>query len=139
MTRKKQPRTRKPRCFFMLALAPDELGASEANRRFNDFIGDRSLPLVLFHDHFIGQPGGIALFYVQSAQERDVLYEGEGLAGWDVQVHPLIFSRSPAAFDEQIAFTLRAYRGLEWEALQREQRPTYGDAAREARTAQEEE
>lgn len=139
MARGKHPRTRKPRCFFLLALAPEDLSASQANRDFNAFIGNRSLPLALFHDHFIGQPGGIALFYVKTPDERDALYEAGGLAGWEVQVHPLIFSRSPAGFDEQIAFTLRAYRGLDWEALQREQRPTYGDPGCEAETAREEE
>lgn len=61
----------------------------------------------------------------------------EQLAGWHVAVHPLIFSRSPAAFDEQIAFTLREYRQRDWETLQREQRPRYGNAGLEAQTAQE--
>jgi hypothetical protein len=43
-----------------------------------------------------------------------------------------------AAFDEQTAFTLRAYREVDWEALQKEKRPSYGrDPAREAETAQE--
>lgn len=33
---------------------------------------------------------------------------------------------------------LRAYRGRDWEALQTEARPTYGDPRREAETAAEE-
>ena len=52
-------------------------------------------------------------------------------------IHPLIFSRSPAAFDEQIAFTLRAYWGGDWELLQKEERPSYGDPRLEAETAVE--
>ena len=55
-----------------------------------------------------------------------------------MEIRPLIFSRNPAAFDEQIAFTLSAYRGEDWERLQREERPTYGDPRREAETAEEE-
>jgi hypothetical protein len=50
----------------------------------------------------------------------------------------MIFSSSPSAFDEQVAFTLRAYRDMNWESLQKEKRPAYGNAAREAETAEEE-
>jgi hypothetical protein len=58
--------------------------------------------------------------------------------GWRVEYHPLIFSYSPSAFDEQVAFTLKAYRDMNWESLQREKRPSYGEPAREAETAAEE-
>lgn len=51
----------------------------------------------------------------------------------------IIFSYSPAAFDEQTAFTVREYRGQDWEKLQREKRPSYGNPIREAETAAEEE
>jgi hypothetical protein len=54
-----------------------------------------------------------------------------------VEVQPPVFSFSPAALDEQIAFTLRAYRRLEWDALRRERRPGFGSAAWEAETARE--
>lgn len=131
-------RIQKPRCFLLYALAPAGLPASEANRILNDFIGDRSLPLAVFHDHFIGQPGGIVIFYVETPQQRDALWSQKHLDGWHVEIQPLIFSQSPSGFDEQIAFTLRAYRGVNWETLQREQRPVFGDAGREAQTAEEE-
>lgn len=127
----------KPRCFLVYALAPTELSAVEANRIFNEFIADGNLPLAIYHDHFIGQPGGVAVFYVDSPESRDALLDQRHLAGWDVQFQPLIFSYSPAAFDEQTAFTLKQYRGQDWESLQREKRPTYGDPAREAQTAKE--
>jgi len=55
-----------------------------------------------------------------------------------VEYRPMIFSYSPSAFDEQVAFTLKAYRDVNWENLQQEKRPAYGNAAREAETAQEE-
>jgi len=131
-------RIQKPRCFLVYALAPLGMPAAEANRLFNEFIGDRALPPAVFHDHFIGEPGGVAVFYVESPQERDALLAQEHLKGWRVQVQPLIFSYSPSAFDEQTAFTLKAYRGLDWETLQKEQRPAYGNPAREAETAEEE-
>ncbi len=131
-------RIQKPRCFLLYAIAPKEMPAAEANHILNDFIGNPALPLAIFHDHFIGQPGGIVIFYVETPEQRDALLAQTHLDGWHVEVQPLIFSRSPAAFDEQIAFTLRAYRGVNWETLQKEQRPSFGNPSREAETAQEE-
>lgn len=132
-------RIQKPRCFLLYALAPTGLPASEANRILNVFIGDPSLPLAIFHDHFIGQAGGVVIFYVATTEERDALFSQKHLDGWHVEIQPLIFSQSPAGFDEQTAFTLRAYRGVDWESLQRERRPRFGNASLEAETAQEEE
>ena len=133
----KPHRTVNPRCFLVYALAPSGLPAAEANQIFNEFIGNTQLPLVVYHDHFIGNPGGLAVFYVHTLQERDALLDSEPLPGWTVDIHPLIFSRSPAAFDEQIAFTLKAYRGQDWEVLQNEQRPIFGKPSKEAETAAE--
>lgn len=131
-------RIQNPRCFLLYAIAPKEMPAAEANHILNDFIGNPALPLAIFHDHFIGQPGGIVIFYVETPEQRDALLAQTHLDGWHVEVQPLIFSRSPAAFDEQIAFTLRAYRNVNWETLQKEQRPSFGNPSREAETAQEE-
>jgi hypothetical protein len=130
-------RIQKPRCFLVYALAPEGLPATEANRIFNEFIGDRGLPLTIYHDHFIGQPGGVAIFFVENAKERDALLDQKYLEGWQVDFQPLIFSYSPSAFDEQTAFTLKAYRGVDWEDLQKEKRPSYGNPGQEADTAQE--
>jgi len=66
-------RIQKPRCFLLYALAPAGLPAAEANRILNAFIADPSLPLAIFHDHFIGQPGGTVIFYVETPEERDAL------------------------------------------------------------------
>jgi hypothetical protein len=77
------------------------------------------------------------IFYVDTTGERDSLIGQTYLDGWRVEIQPLIFSHSPAAFDEQIAFTLRAYRGVSWEELQQEKRPVYGNPSREAETAEE--
>src|SRR5688500_1542600 len=131
-------RIRKPRCFLLYALAPSHLAAAEANDILNVFIGDPTFPLAIFHDHFIGQPGGIVIFYVETTEERDTLLSQKYLDGWHVEIQPLIFSYSPSAFDEQIAFTLRAYRGIDWEALQKDNRPAFGDPSREADTTEEE-
>jgi hypothetical protein len=131
------PRITRPRCWLLYALAPDGLPPAEVNRRFNDYIGRRSLPLVIYHDHFIGQPGGLAIFFAETEAERQALLDPAPLAGWRVEIHPLIYSHNPAAFDAQTAFTLSAYRGLDWEQLQRDNRPPWGDPGREADTASE--
>ena len=131
-------RIEKPRCFLVYALAPESLPAADANRIFNEFIGDQDLPLVIYHDHFIGQPGGVAIFYVDRPEARDALLNQKHLEGWQIDVQPLVFSYSPSAFDEQTSFTLKAYRGLDWEDLQKVKRPSYGDPRREADTAEEE-
>ena len=137
MNNKRLSQISNPRCFLVYALAPDDLSAAEANRIFNEFVGNRGLPLVIFHDHFIGQPGGVAIFYVDSVEVRDALLYQNHLDGWHVEIQPLIFSYSPSAFDEQTAFTLRAYRGMNWEDLQKEKRPSYGNPRLEAETAEE--
>lgn len=132
-------RIQKPRCFLLYALAPADLPAADANRILNTFIGDPALPLAIFHDHFIGKAGGIVIFFVETPAERNALLSQKYLEGWHVEIQPLIFSHSPSAFDAQIAFTLKAYRGIDWEVLQHEQRPAYGNPGREAETAEEEE
>lgn len=131
-------RFRKPRCVLLYAVAPQTTKPAEANRQINEMAADAALPLVLFHDHFLGEAGGVLLFYVANGEEREALRQSEHLAGWRVEWRPLIFSYSPAAFDAQIAFTLKRYRSCEWEALRHEQRPAYGSASTEAQTGQEE-
>ncbi|MGZ9166559.1 MAG: hypothetical protein ACXW4U_15420 [Anaerolineales bacterium] len=131
-------RIQKPSCFLLYALAPENVPAAEANRILNEFIGDPALPLAFFHDHFIGQAGGIVIFFVETTEERDALLAQKYLDGWNVESQPRIFSHSPSAFDEQVAFTLKAYRGINWEILQKDKRPSYGNPSREAETAEEE-
>ena len=132
-------RIHKPRCFMLYALAPASISPSEANQVINRISADQSLPLALYHDHFIGQIGGVIVFYAETAEEREALQKHlpSYLDAWEYNLHPLIFSYSPAAFDEQIAYTLRAYRETDWEQLQNEKRPSYGNPRDEAETGQE--
>lgn len=130
-------RLRQPRCFLVYALAPEDWSAAKANRAFNAFVGDRDLPLVVFHDHFIGRPGGLAIFYAESDADRTALAESAHLPGWELDIRPLIFARSPSGFDEQTRFTLQAYRDQDWDQLRREERPTFGSPGQEAITARE--
>ncbi len=135
LARKVAHRTVNPRCFLVYALAPEGMPATEANRAFNQFVGNRKLPLAVYHDHFIGDPGGVAIFFVENLQQRDLLLDGDHLPGWSVSMNPLIFSHNPAAFDEQIVFTLKAYRDQDWEKLKKVARPVFGDPRKEAETA----
>lgn len=128
---------RNPRCFLVYALAPDGCAPAEANRLLNAYVADERRGLAVFHDHFIGEPGGVAVFYVETEAQRVALGDLGPLEGWRVDVRPLIFSRSPAGFDEQTSFTLRTYRKADWERLRLEERPRYGDPLKEAETAQE--
>lgn len=121
----------------MHALAPAGCTPEQSNRLFNQFITDPAKGLVLFHDHFIGAPGGVAVFFIESPEEREAIMTAGPLIDWTIDVRPLIFSHSPAAFDEQIRYTLEAYRDADWEVLRREQRPRYGDPARETATGEE--
>jgi hypothetical protein len=130
---------KKPRCFLVYAHAPKGLIPSEVNRIFNEFIADKNLPLVLFHDHFIGNPGGVAVFYCETPEERERLPNNTHLPDWQIDFRPLIFSYSPASFDEQISYTLQAYRKIDWATLRNLSRPSYGNNPRfEAETAEEE-
>jgi hypothetical protein len=76
-------RIQKPRCFLLYALpgtcargrcAPNGMPASEANRILNAFIADPSIPLAIFHDHFIGQAGGLVIFYVENVRNVMLYY-----------------------------------------------------------------
>ena len=131
------PNIQKPRCFVVYALAPKNLSARQANELFNAYVADLKRGLALFHDHFIGQRGGISIFFVETEAERESLKNLGELTDWQVNIHPLIFAYSPAAFNEQIAFTLKAYRNADWEMLQKEQRPNYGSSKQEVETAEE--
>jgi hypothetical protein len=133
------PNIKKARCFLVYAIAPKHLTAPEANARINEYTADDSRGLALFHDHFIGQFGGVIVLFVDSEAQRVALQDVGPLNGWDVKIHPLIFANSPAAFDEQIAYTLRAYHGKNWDELQQEQRPHFGNVQLEVSTGMESE
>ncbi len=128
---------RNPRCMLVNAIAPAGTTPPEANRLFNAFVADRSLPLVLFHDHFLGELGGVAIFFVDSAESRDALLNHSHLPGWTFDYRPLIYAHNPAAFDAQIAYTMRSYRDADWDTVRNEQRPSYGSPAIEVETGEE--
>ena len=121
----KIPAIARPFCFVVYARAPEGVPFREANRLFNEYSADSSRGIVLFHDHFMGSPGGVAIFHVESDEQRAALNEPGVLDGWHIEAWPLNHSHSPGAFDEQIAFTVRNYAGEDWDKLKQQDRPSY--------------
>jgi len=131
--------TARPRCYLVYAKAPNGVNASTANRTINDLCGDPDTPLALWHDHFLGGPGGCIVFYVESKDQQKALFDNKYLVGWKVDYRPMVFSFSPSAFDAQIGYTLKAYGESDWEEIRNEERPDYEgrNIQQEAETAQE--
>ena len=131
--------TKKARCYLVYALAPESVAAKEANRVINEMANDKSLPLALWHDHFIGDAGGSIIFYVETPEQQEVLFNNKHLTGWQVDYRPLVFSFSPSAFDAQTDFTLKTYRDTDWQTLRETNRPNYGERnlSEEAETGKE--
>jgi hypothetical protein len=98
------------RCYVLVAYAPEGTSIRNANEAFNDFIADTNRGLVVFHDHFIGIAGGIALFWVENPETLAALQEPDTLKGWNLRLHPLIFTDSPLGFLYQIDWAMTVYR-----------------------------
>lgn len=113
----------KERCYLVYLLAPEGVDAREANELLNKYIGDRSRGLVVFHDHFIGRHGGVAVFELRSDEEEARLADPGPLEGWQIESYPLTFSRSAVGFVAQTDFTLRAYRDVDLAQLVEAERP----------------
>jgi hypothetical protein len=105
------------RCYLVYAIAPPGLSPREANEAFNEFIADHGRGLVLSHDHFAGDRGGFAVFYIATEGEAVRAREPGPLEGWQLAIHPLVFSLAPSGFRAQIDFTLRTYRGTTFDEV----------------------
>jgi hypothetical protein len=112
------------RCHLVYARAPEGLPAGDANRLFNDYIGDERRGLVVYHDHFIGRHGGIAVFEIRTDDERKRLADAGPLEGWMIDSHPLVFSLTGVGFVAQTQFTLERYRGTTLDELAAAEEPS---------------
>jgi len=102
----------KRRCFLVYALAPEGVSARAANDLLNEYIADKRRGIIVFHDHFTGEPhGGVAVWDVRDDEEHALLEDPGRLAGWDVRVHPLTFALAATGFAAQMAFTVEQYGG----------------------------
>jgi hypothetical protein len=113
----------KERCHLVYALAPEGVSASEANDLLNEYIGDRSRGIVVYHDHFIGRHGGVAVFEVRSDEEEAKLADPGPLEGWQLESYPLTFSLTAVGFVGQAEFTLRNYAGTTLDELAAAEQP----------------
>jgi hypothetical protein len=113
----------KERCYLVYALAPAGVSAREANDLLNAYVEDRSRGTAVFHDHFIGRHGGVAVFHVRTDEEVAALDVPGPLAGWELQVHGLTFALTAVGFAAQTEFTLEAYRNTSLDELRAGERP----------------
>jgi AraC family transcriptional regulator len=114
-----------PRCFLVFALAPEGMPAAEANRLLNEYVGDHSHGLPVYHDHFARKPhGGVAVVFPRDEAERARLDEAGPLAGWQIRISPLVFSLTPVGFTAQTSFTLEQYGRTTLAKLIAEEKPS---------------
>lgn len=105
----------KPRCYLVVANAPDSLKLREANALFNKYIGDRNRGHCVYHVHFMDRPGGVAFFAIENEEQKENLKHD--LKGWKLEIHPLIESRSAAGFVYQLDYTSSNYAGIPLDKL----------------------
>ena len=111
------------RCHLVFALAPEDMPVRDANRLLNEYVAEGRRGVPVFHDHFVGRPGGVAVFHVTGEDELAALAERGPLAGWSLDVQPLAFSLTGVGFGAQLEFTLDRYAGTSIERLQAEEEP----------------
>ncbi len=102
------PRDR--RCCLLFGYAPKGVSHRRANLALNEFVADKRRGLVLYHDHFVDRPGGLAIIAVKTPEDLEALRDPGPLAGWTLHLHPLIFSDSAVRFLYQVDYTMTAYR-----------------------------
>ncbi len=96
----------KERCYLVYALAPLGVNAGQANVLFNDYIGDPARGLAVYHDHFIGRHGGVAVFEITTEEQKAKLDDPGPLEDWELTSYPLTYSRTAVGFVAQAEFTL---------------------------------
>lgn len=111
------------RCHLVYALAPAGTSARDANDRFNDYVADERRGICVFHDHFVGEHGGVAVFDVRSDDELTAVCDPGPLSGWDIRIHGLTFALTAVGFAAQTEFTLDQYRGTTLDALRATETP----------------
>jgi hypothetical protein len=79
--------------------------------------------VIVYHDHFIGRHGGIAVFEISTEEQEAKLSDPGPLAGWQIDTHPLVFSLTAVGFGGQVEFTLKNYAGTTLEELAARERP----------------
>jgi hypothetical protein len=89
----------------------------------NEYIGDQRRGVCVFHDHFVGEHGGVAVFDVRTDEQRALLDDPGPLTGWSLSVHGLTFSLAAIGFIAQAELTMREYSGVTLEQLRAADEP----------------
>ena len=98
--------------YLVYALAPEGMGRKEADDRFNDYLRNSRLGLVVHHDHFMDRPGAFAAIEAKTPEQVAALREPGPLEGWQLHAHPLQFSPTGAGFWIQADSTMRRFSGV---------------------------
>ncbi|ANC77349.1 hypothetical protein [Fictibacillus phosphorivorans] len=108
----------KSRCYLVYGFAPAGTRAIEANASLNNWISNKKLGKIIYHEHFATKPlGGFAVFEVNEQRELDALRseplsEDSHLKGWTLSYHPLTHSTNTDKFIYQTQYTLSSYRDV---------------------------
>jgi hypothetical protein len=113
----------KNRCYLVYALAPSDANVRSSNHLFNDYISEPQRGLVVFHDHFVSRPGGVAVFDVHSDEEARMLDDPGPLVGWQIEIHGLAHSITAVGFAAQMDYTIEQYGGTTLEKLASQEEP----------------
>jgi hypothetical protein len=106
------------RCHFVYALAPEGVGARQANDLLNEYVEDRRRGLSVFHDHFTGRPhGGVAVWEVRDEAEEALLDDPGPLEGWQLSSHALVYALTARGFAALVDLSLERYGGTSLAAL----------------------
>mgnify|MGYP001073044317 CR=1 FL=1 len=108
----------KKKCYLVYGIAPKDLNAKGSNLALNEWIKNKALGKVIYHEHFANKPlGGIAVFEVNTQEELNNLKneykeKDSHLNGWNLSCHPLIHTKDTEGFIYQTQYTLSTYRGV---------------------------
>jgi hypothetical protein len=108
----------KSRCYLVYGFAPAGTRALQVNASLNNWIGNKELGKIIYHEHFATKPlGGFAVFEVNEQSELDALRsepltEASHLYGWTLSYHPLTHSTNTDKFIYQTQYTLSSYRDM---------------------------
>jgi hypothetical protein len=110
------------RCHLVYAVAPERVGAREANDLLNEYIADRRRGIIVFHDHFTGKPhGGVAVWDVRTEEEAALLADPGPLGGWDLRGHALMYSLAAQGFAALVELSLERDAGTSLAQLRAEE------------------
>jgi hypothetical protein len=96
-------------CHLIYAGAPRAMSLQQADDLFNAYLAEPGRGIVVHHDHFVDEPGAMAVLAISTPEQRAALHDPGPLDGWTISAHPLRFSPDGAGFYVQGDSTLRRF------------------------------